>query len=502
LASTRPSGAGTAAPASTRGVAETGVSTIVLAGVGALQGLLFLRAFGISARTDGFFAAYALYIVVGLLGQTLRTSAVPLLVGATSRMTVGDFAWAIAALCGVLGLVCYGLAAPLATVLAPGLDAAGRDVTESGLRLLAAAVALQLVAAGAATVLGIQGRLARPARSYSAGALVGLVGFVALIGPANEQALAWAAVIAGAVTVGLMAPALRGTRVGRPQVRLVPRHIAWLLVSSVLGLTLAGLYVPTLALVSGTGEGTVTILAYAYVLVGYLNGVTAGAVSMGTMIALAPVHADARALVDRSLRPAFRHAFLVAAPGLAVSAVVAPPVLHALLPGQVGPDDTATLQEFILLLGGWLIAALLAALTFPALYSAGLMLRVNVLLAPLVAVHIGAGLAARAAFGAEGVVAAMAFAPTLLVCLMLWMSHGRHALEVAAGLAADGALIGGVAAVGIGLPAVLAAALGGAAAQVVAALAGLCLYGAIVLRALPVEARAFVALLRRVPARS
>src|SRR3954468_13609537 len=76
-------------------VAETAIATIVLAGCAGLQGLLFLRAFGISARTDGFFAAYGLYVIVSLFGQTLRTSAVPLLAGTAARMTVGQFAWAV-----------------------------------------------------------------------------------------------------------------------------------------------------------------------------------------------------------------------------------------------------------------------------------------------------------------------------------------------------------------------------------------------------------------------
>ena len=81
---------GAPAAPNARGVAETGVATIVLAVCAGLQGLLFLDAFGIDARTDAFFAAYALYVIVSLFGQTLRTSAVPLLAGAGGRRAARD----------------------------------------------------------------------------------------------------------------------------------------------------------------------------------------------------------------------------------------------------------------------------------------------------------------------------------------------------------------------------------------------------------------------------
>jgi hypothetical protein len=485
------------APPSTRSVAETGIATIVLAGCAGLQGLLFLHAFGINARTDGFFAAYALYVFVSLFGQTLRTSAVPLLTGTAARMTVGQFAWAVAGMCAIAAVVAGAGAPVLARVLAPGLDAGGRAVTESALRILAAGTALQIAAAGGATVLGMRGHLAWAARAYGAGALAGLVAFVALIGPAGEQALAWATVVSGAAVLVLMLPAFTLRPGERPAITRIPRHIGWLLVSSLLGLALSGLYVPTLAIATGTGEGVATLLAYAYLLVGYLNGVTAGPVSMGTMIAIAPSRGEARALVDRSLLPGFRFSFLLAAPGLALAAVIAPPLLHALLPGQVGAHDTSTLQAFILLLGVWLVAALLAALTFPALFSAGLMMRINALLIPMLVIHIAAGLAGRALFGSDGVVAAMGLAPGLLVVAMLAMSHGRRAPVVFAAIARDGLRIAAVVIATIGLLALLGGALDGAAARIAGALLGALAYAAIIRRLFPAEWGAFEALVRR-----
>ncbi len=57
------------------------LSTLAMAGASAIQAVLYLGEYGATARTDAFFAAFAVYQVVGVFTQAMRVSAVPLLVG-------------------------------------------------------------------------------------------------------------------------------------------------------------------------------------------------------------------------------------------------------------------------------------------------------------------------------------------------------------------------------------------------------------------------------------
>src|SRR4051794_18702264 len=146
------------------------VATFAMAAASAIQAVLYLGEFGTSGRTDGFFVAFALYTTIGVFSQSLRLTAVPLLVGERPRLTPRESAL-------VLGLAALpvivapgpraGAASPL---LAPGLSEASRDVTASALPVLGAATVLQLWAAGAATVLAVRNRFYPVAASYIAGA--------------------------------------------------------------------------------------------------------------------------------------------------------------------------------------------------------------------------------------------------------------------------------------------------------------------------------------------
>ena len=96
------------------------IATFAMAGASAVQAVLYLSRFGVDGRTDGFFVAFALYTTFGVFGQSIRLTAVPLLVGRTLRLTPREFALALVLVAvPVIALTC-GLAGPLAHVLAPG----------------------------------------------------------------------------------------------------------------------------------------------------------------------------------------------------------------------------------------------------------------------------------------------------------------------------------------------------------------------------------------------
>ena len=52
----------------------TGISTAAVSGSAAVAGIILSRKFGHGVRTDGFFAAYAVYLALVLVASALRVS--------------------------------------------------------------------------------------------------------------------------------------------------------------------------------------------------------------------------------------------------------------------------------------------------------------------------------------------------------------------------------------------------------------------------------------------
>src|SRR4051794_11421177 len=84
----------------------TGISTAAVSGSAAVAGAILSRKFGHGQKTDGFFAAYAVYIALVLVANALRVVVLPGLARARARERLGaeTATWAVS------------LAAPLAPV--------------------------------------------------------------------------------------------------------------------------------------------------------------------------------------------------------------------------------------------------------------------------------------------------------------------------------------------------------------------------------------------------
>src|SRR4051812_6856182 len=98
----------------------TGVSTLTVSGAAAIAGAYLAHKFGRDARTDGFLAAYSVYLVIVLAAQAFRLVIVPDLTraSATGRLTAEYLSYALA-------MVAVGLPA---TVLAGALSGAFGDL--------------------------------------------------------------------------------------------------------------------------------------------------------------------------------------------------------------------------------------------------------------------------------------------------------------------------------------------------------------------------------------
>src|SRR4051794_2596712 len=67
----------------------TGLSTLAVSGAAAGAGLLLAHEFGRNARTDGFFVAYGVYLVLAIAAQSFRTVVLPDLTRAAARGALG-----------------------------------------------------------------------------------------------------------------------------------------------------------------------------------------------------------------------------------------------------------------------------------------------------------------------------------------------------------------------------------------------------------------------------
>ncbi|HEV3323127.1 MAG TPA: hypothetical protein VG147_13180 [Solirubrobacteraceae bacterium] len=408
------------------------LATFAMAAASAIQAVLYLGHFGTNARTDGFFVAFALYSTFGVFSQSLRLTSVPLLVEPGARLSVREFAITLGFVALPVLVLTGPLAGPLAHLIAPGLSPRSRAVTAAALPVLGCAMALQLWAAGGATVLAIRDRFTLVAGAYMAGAGAGLVSFLALMSSAGVQTLGWSMLTMAAVTCAWMAVGLRrsgGLAGGRAGGSLAPgtivRNGGLILGRTAVYLAFNVLFVITLAFASHATAGGTTVLSYAYLFASYLVAGTGMALGMSNIPDMTrDARAQRQALVTETVPRGFRYAMLIVAPALAGLIAVAP-LIHALLPHSLSTAEVATLRTFVALLVPWTVCALLVNFLLPVLLAVGRAGLLSALALPLVLVHLAATAAASALWGVDGAVGAFFVAPAGFAAVLLVAAAGR-----------------------------------------------------------------------------
>ena len=153
--------------------------------------------------------AFALYSTFGVFSQSLRLTSVPLLVEPGARMSVRRFAATLGLIAVPVCVLTDPAGRPARAADRPRAERHGRAITAAALPVLGAAMVLQLWAAGGATVLAIRDRFTTIAGGYMAGALAGLVAFLALMAHTGVQTLGWSMLTMSVVTSGWMLAGLR-----------------------------------------------------------------------------------------------------------------------------------------------------------------------------------------------------------------------------------------------------------------------------------------------------
>jgi len=441
------------------------LATFTMALASALQAVLYLSSFGANGRTDGFFVAFALYTTFGVFSQSLRLTAAPLLVEPAARLQPRELMRALLIVALPVIIATGPLAGPLAGLLAPGLDPSDRAITQDALPILGAAVTLQLLAAGGATLLAVRSRFMSVAVAYAAGAIGGFFVYLALVGSAQELTLGWSMLSMAVITFSIMAVSTirsggLGARCRIPGLRAAGVDASLLLGRTVVYLAFNLLFIVTLAWASGSAAGDATVLSYGYLFASYLVAGTAMALGMSRIPEMTrQARSEQTALVRASVPVGFRYAIMFAAPALAALIVAGAPLIGALFPDSLDADAVQTLRTFGALLAPWTIAALIINLLLPLMFAIGRARLVNLMAVPLAALHIAATALATAQWGVEGTVAAFGLAPALFAIFLVAVAAGPRAPGLGRELAWDAARFCTAAAVAFGTAAIVAPAL-------------------------------------------
>lgn len=348
----------------------TSVSQAMAMGTGGLLAVLIAVRFGGSARTDGFFAAYAVYGLILLLAQSTRLTVVPRLVGGAGPFARFDrFVVALAVLWLGVGVAFV----PLGGILADALTstAAAQAAARTAFVVLWPAAGAQLIAALGAAMLGVLGQYTSAALGYVAGSIVSVATFVGLAGPLGVDAVAPALLAGSVVTAtpivwGLARsgwrPRLRGSAPGVwPRASMVLMGAASVAAPQLL-------YVIGMAAAGHLGPGAPTTFSYGFFGSQVFVSMLAGSLSIVIAASLsASWDRDPRSLAV-PVSNAFRLSLLILAPSLAAIALVGRQVAAPVLAGFTAHEVDAAIRT-LLALSPMILAAQATSIGLVALYA-------------------------------------------------------------------------------------------------------------------------------------
>ncbi|HZC30607.1 MAG TPA: hypothetical protein VE261_03755, partial [Gaiellaceae bacterium] len=443
-------------------------------------GALLAHKFGRTAETDGFLAAYGVYLLLVLAAQAFRMVVVPELTRAHAEgRLAGELrAYAIAFLSFAapvsvfVALFSHRLGDAITGTLPPSAS----SIAARALEVLVPAAFVQLLAALAASALAALDSYGAAAAGFAAGGVSGLVVFAALANHSGLIALAWGLAVNAAVSLAvplvalLRKGALRGSTHARVAVGSRLLHLGQ---GASIPIALQVCYLLGLRLASKLGVGQVTSLTYAYLFASTL--VTATAFSLG-IVSSAP-------LTRRGFDPveAARHvvhaawvSLVLVGAAAGIFALVGGRLVELVLGNAYSGGIGAALGRLVVWLAPWMLAWVCFALTFPLVFVARRQRVAPLFAAAAVAVFVPVGLAFRSAWGLDGIGAALGVSTFAIGLGLMWSLSSRTLALASLGLTRLGLAIGAAAALAFG-------GLALALAPIPAAAVGVLVYGLIIL---------------------
>jgi hypothetical protein len=480
------------------GAALTALSTLVVTGFAAVVGIVIAREFGRSDETDGFFAAYGVFIVLVLASQSIRIAVLPAL--ARSRQerrlagSVAGFAVALAVVAVPTLLVFELESEPLARLLTGGGSDVATDACAEGLRWMIPAAVAHLFAGLAASGLAALDDYATAAFGYALGSAAGLALILDRVDADGLAAVSHGMLVNGLVAA-LVPAAMLAWRAGRsrmpagavrPAGEPLRRRLGLFASAAALPIALQLLYVVCLPFAGRLGSGAVTSFGYAYLLAASLVTVTAFSIGLVSSVPLTRAGLGS-AGVARHVVSATWIALTLIAPAVGVFALTGGGIVQSVLGDAYGGDIGAEVSRLVVLLSAWTVASVGVNVAFPLAFVAERLRALPWIGAGALALQALLAWAASELFELDGLALVLALTTFLVLAALL---HELDALRAGArGVAAAALVVGAFALVGFALPALVLGSLA-------AAIAGVVVYVLLVALVRPAELRASWAYLR------
>ncbi len=449
---------------------QTGLSTAAVSGSAAVLGVILSRKFGHGVKTDGFFAAYGVYLALVLVAGSLRVVVLPRFVAARSA----------GRLAGEVGTWSVGLAPPLAAVVVLAVawphgiasaltsNASARDQAALLLPWIVPSAVAQIYGGLVASALAALDDYRWAALGFALGSIAGVLLTLALVDH-GVVAFGWGLALNGVLSLAIpLVPLLARHGFGRPDSPAFGRLLE-LGEGVVLPVALQGLYLVAYRFASGLGTGRATTFSYAYLIAAFLVSVTAASAALVATVPFAR-EGSSPARVARHVVAISWLSLVVVAAAAGVFALAGGTVVRRVLGPSYGGGTGEELGRLVVYLVPWMVASVAVTVAYPLVFVRGRARWLPLLAVGALLVHVVVEWAGREAFGLAGVTVGLGVSTALVLAVLL--ARLGAAVPTARGVALAAVVCGGVAAAAFGLPRLVVG-------PVAAAAVGLLLYVAV-----------------------
>ncbi len=410
--------------------AITAFAIAVQTGLAAIVGVIIARELGRTAETDGFFAAYGVFIVFALAANAFRVTLLPRLARArdAGRLSSETIAYAVAmSTVAVPALVVAIVAArPVADVLTGSGPTPALDAAEEALPWMVVAGIGQFTAGLLASALAALDDYVVAAAGYVTGSVVGLVLIVLRIDQDGTMAVAWGMALNATIATAL--PALWLVRrarsesmpaaAARADLSGTGTRVLELLGGAALPFALQAIYLVCLPLAAREGVGSVTSFGYAYLLAAGVVGVTASSLGLVTSVPLTRVGLDADRIA-RHVDASSWLALVVVAATAGVFAVAGSEIVGRVLGSSYGEGVGSQIGRLVVSFAPFMVVAVAQSVTFPVMFVAQRAGRLPLVALLVILVHVPLAIVARAVAGLWGLSIALAVSTAIALTCML-----------------------------------------------------------------------------------
>lgn len=363
------------------GAALTALSTLLVTAFAALVGIVIAREFGRTEETDGFFAAYGVFIVIVLASQSIRVAVLPSLARAQEQRrlagTITGFAVALAVVAVPLLIVFELEAEPIARLLTGNGSDVATDACAEALRWMIPAAVAHLFAGLAASGLAALDDYATAAFGYAAGSAAGLALILVRVDSDGLVAVARGMLLNGLVALLVPASVLvwRALRARMPAGAVRPAgerllsRLGLFAAAAALPIALQLLYVVCLPFAGRLGSGAVTSFGYAYLAAASLVSVTAFSIGLVSSVPLARAGLEPGAAARHVVSSTWVALALIG-PAVGIFALTGGAIVERVLGDAYGGDIGEEVARLVALMAAWMVASVGVNVAFPLAFVA------------------------------------------------------------------------------------------------------------------------------------